>query len=224
MKNGFVYINGKKGEIHKNEEHNYHIIMKPGKSLNPKSLYDMGISKEDFGYSGRYQLEGYVLPLTDGYLKKMEKFKSVDKIIKMTDDSGIYDMEIIPHDPRYKWNKDNMGPLYIPEAGKTVKIDTLTLPLYRRIIDVYENNDLSVKNGKVYINGKETDTYTFKMNYYFMMGDNRSNSADSRFWGFVPEDHIVGKPIFIWMSIDKDKTIFTGKIRWDRIFKSANVQ
>ena len=96
--------------------------------------------------------------------------------------------------------------------------------MYRRVIDIYENNDLDVKNGKIFINGKETDKYTFKMNYYLMMGDNRSNSADSRYWGFVPEDHIVGKPIFIWMSMDKDKTIFTGKIRWNRLLKSANVK
>ncbi|HID16038.1 MAG TPA: signal peptidase I, partial [Candidatus Atribacteria bacterium] len=157
-------------------------------------------------------------------LNKIKKFKSVEKVIKMVEDSGVYDPEIIPHDPRYKWNKDNFGPLYIPEEGETVKIDTFTLPLYHRIIAVYENNDLAVKNGKVFINGKEADSYTFKMNYYLMMGDNRSNSADSRFWGFVPEDHVVGKPIFIWMSMDKDKTIFTGKIRWNRILRNANVK
>ncbi len=224
MKEGFIYINGEKGQVFENEEHAYHIVMKEGKTLNPKSLYDMGISKEDFSYSGRYGLEGYVLPLTKAYLKKIEKFKSVEKIIKMVDDSGAYNPEIIPHNPNYKWNKDNFGPLYIPEQGKTIKIDTFSLPLYERIIGVYEDNELSVKNGKIFINGKETDEYTFKMNYYFMMGDNRSNSADSRFWGLVPENHIVGKPIFIWMSIDKDKTIFTGKIRWNRIFKSANIK
>ena len=224
MRNGFIYINGKKGKIHKYEEHNYHIFMKPGKSLNPKSLYDMGVSKEDFGSSGMYRMEGYVLPLTDEYLNKIKKFKSVEKVVKMVEDSGVYDPDIIPHDPRYKWNKDNLGPLYIPEEGKTIKIDTLILPLYKRVIAVYENNKITIKDGKVFINGKQADTYTFKMNYYLMMGDNRSNSADSRFWGFVPEDHVVGKPIFIWMSMDKDKTIFTGKIRWNRLLKSANVK
>ncbi|NOZ33795.1 MAG: signal peptidase I [Chlorobi bacterium] len=224
MRKSFVYINGKKGKIHKFEEHNYHIIMKPGKSLNPKALYDMGISKEDFGYSGQYPVEGYVLPLTEEYLKKIEKFKSVKEVVKMVEDSGVYNPDIIPHSPNFKWNVDNLGPLYIPEKGRTIKIDTFNLPLYRRIIEVYEGNNLKVENGKIFINGKETGEYTFKMNYYLMMGDNRSNSADSRYWGFVPEDHIVGKPIFIWMSMDKDKTIFTGKIRWNRLLESANVK
>ncbi len=224
MRKGLVYINGKKGEIHKYEEHNYHIEMKPGKSLNPKTLYDMGISKEDFGYSRKYPVEGYVLPLTEEYKNKIEKFKSVKAVTKIVEDSGVYNPDIIPHSPNYKWNNDNIGPYWIPEAGKTIKIDTFNLPLYKRIIDVYENNDLVVKDGKIFINGKETDTYTFKMNYYLMMGDNRSNSADSRYWGLVPEDHIVGKPIFIWMSMDKDKTLFTGKIRWNRLLKSANVK
>ncbi len=99
------------------------------------------------------------------------------------------------------------------------------LPLYERAIRVYEGNDLKVKNGKIYINGKETNQYTFKMNYYWMMGDNRDNSADSRFWGFVPEDHIVGKPLFVWLSLDPDYGLFSGKIRWSRILKwVANIQ
>jgi len=223
IRKSLIFINGKKGAIHKYEEHNYHIEMKNGKSLNPKTLYDMGISKEDFGYSRQYPVEGYVLPLTEEYLNKITRFKSVKSVTKIIEDSGVYNPDIIPHDIHYKWNIDNMGPLWIPEAGKTIKIDTFNLPLYRRIIDVYENNNLKVENGKIYINGKETNEYTFKMNYYLMMGDNRSNSADSRYWGLVPEDHIVGKPIFIWMSMDKDKTLFTGKIRWNRLLKSANV-
>jgi signal peptidase I len=109
--------------------------------------------------------------------------------------------------------------LYIPEAGSTIQIDTGNISKYRRIIDVYEANDLEVKDGKIFINGQESDSYTFKMNYYFLLGDNRSNSADSRFWGFVPEDHVVGKPVFIWLSLDRDKTLFTGKIRFDRILR-----
>ncbi len=119
---------------------------------------------------------------------------------------------------KYAWNRDQFGPLWIPRKGATVKLTMENLPLYRRIIDVYEGNDLKVKDGKIYINGKETDTYTFKMDYYFMMGDNRDNSADSRFWGFVPEDHIVGTPLIIWMSIDKYAPAFK-KIRWNRLFK-----
>ena len=122
-----------------------------------------------------------------------------------------------PNDDRFDWNEDNFGPLWIPKQGATVALTTENLPLYRRIIRNYEGNDLEVRDGEIYINGAPADSYTFAMDYYFMMGDNRHNSADSRFWGFVPEDHVVGKPVFIGWSADKDKS-FPGKIRWNRIF------
>jgi signal peptidase I len=96
------------------------------------------------------------------------------------------------------------------------------LPLYERVIRNYELNDLKTENGKIFINGKEASQYTFKMNYYWMMGDNRHNSADSRYWGYVPEDHIVGKAVFVWFSMDKNKTLFDGKIRWNKLFRFVN--
>ena len=117
---------------------------------------------------------------------------------------------------------DNYGPVWIPKAGETIKLTADNLPIYRRAIEVFENNKLEVKNGKIFINGSETDSYTFKMNYYWMMGDNRHNSADSRYWGFVPEDHIVGKASLIIFSWDKDQKSFFKKIRWNRMFKSAS--
>ncbi|HXK74678.1 MAG TPA: signal peptidase I, partial [Bacteroidales bacterium] len=126
---------------------------------------------------------------------------------------------IFPHDPRYKWNKDNFGPFVIPQKGVTVTLNDSTLVLYDKIIRNYEKNKLTVKEGKNYINDIEATTYTFKMDYYFMMGDNRHNSADSRFWGVVPEDHIVGKTLFVWLSLDKFKSWGEGKIRWNRMFK-----
>ena len=135
----------------------------------------------------------------------------------MIADSGVYDPRIFPHSPNYTWNVDNFGPLVIPKAGMTINIDTTNIVLYDRIIGVYEHNDLKVQGDKVMINGKEAKTYTFKMGYYWMMGDNRHNSADSRFWGFVPEDHIVGKAVFVWMSL-KENTSFSNKFRWNRFF------
>jgi signal peptidase I len=130
---------------------------------------------------------------------------------------GEFAAHIFPYSRTYGWNEDNFGPLWIPVKGTTVKLDTSNLCLYDRIIDVYEDNDLRVEGKNIYINDKPSDSYTFKMDYYFMMGDNRHNSADSRYWGFVPEDHIVGKPKFIWLSLDKESSGLK-KIRFKRLF------
>lgn len=124
---------------------------------------------------------------------------------------------IFPHDIRnFPWNEDNFGPLVIPSAGKTVDLNEVSIALYRKIINTYEHNELIEKDGKFIINGQEATTYTFKQDYYWMMGDNRDNSADSRFWGFVPHDHVVGKAVFVWMSLDDQKGLFDGKIRWGK--------
>lgn len=122
---------------------------------------------------------------------------------------------VFPHDTaHFKWTEENFGPLYIPKKGVTVKLDESNIALYDRVIRVYEGNTLERKDGKFIINGQPADSYTFKMNYYWMMGDNRNNSLDSRFWGFVPEDHVVGKAWLIWMSYGE------GGIRWSRIFRN----
>jgi signal peptidase I len=134
--------------------------------------------------------------------------------------AGEYAPYIFPHDPGYRWNEDNFGPLWLPSKGATVKIDPSNICLYSQIIEIYEENELKITDSLIYINGKPADSYTFKMDYYWMMGDNRHDSADSRFWGFVPEDHIIGRPVLVWLSIDKEATGIK-KIRFKRFFKGA---
>jgi signal peptidase I len=135
----------------------------------------------------------------------------------MTMPKGQFEEYIFPFEPALRWNMDNFGPLVIPKKGATVILNPGNIGIYRRIISTYEGHTLEEKNGTFIIDGKPTDRYTFSMDYFFMMGDNRHNSADSRFWGFVPEDHIVGKAVFIWMSWDSNAS-FLGKIRWSRLF------
>jgi signal peptidase I len=128
-----------------------------------------------------------------------------------------YPTAIFPFAAQYNWTRDNLGPLWVPQKGATVALTLDNLPLYERIIAVYEHNELHVADSAIYINGVEAASYTFQMDYYFMMGDNRHNSLDSRYWGFVPEDHVVGAPAMIWLSIDKNKR-FPKNIRWGRLF------
>lgn len=146
----------------------------------------------------------YIVNLPNNKVEEFKKLDNVKSVEQMIEPAGEYNSRIIPHKPTYKWNNDNFGPLYIPKKGVTINIDTTNIVLYNRIIQIYEGNKMEIKADKIFINGVETKTYTFKMNYYFMMGDNRHNSADSRYWGYVPEDHIVGKPVFVWMSIKED--------------------
>ncbi|MFM7895147.1 MAG: signal peptidase I [Flavobacterium sp.] len=157
-------------------------------------------------------------------LKSDSRISSVKRQISKTAEDGIF-TDIQDGKPSLKnnWNRDNMGPIYIPEAGKTVALNKENLPLYKKIIGEYEGNDLKVNGDEIRINGQVATSYTFKQDYYWMMGDNRHNSLDSRYWGFVPADHIVGKPIFIWMSIDGiNDGIKNWSIRWDRLFTTVS--
>ena len=148
---------------------------------------------------------------------KASKMSVIKHIVVEPD--NLYDSSYYPVDMDNGWTRDNYGPIWIPKKGATITLSPMNVALYKRCIVNYEGNTLEQKGGKVYINGKEESTYTFKYDYYWMMGDNRHNSADSRSWGFVPEDHVVGKPIVVWLSIDKDRAWGDGRIRWDRLFK-----
>jgi len=157
-------------------------------------------------------------------LKSDSRISSVKRQISKTAEDGIFpDIQDGKPSVKNNWNRDNMGPIYIPEAGKTVTLNKENLPLYKKIIGEYEGNDLKVNGDEIRINGQVATSYTFKQDYYWMMGDNRHNSLDSRYWGFVPADHIVGKPIFIWMSIDGiNDGIKNWSIRWDRLFTTVS--
>ena len=157
------------------------------------------------------------VPLTEAMADELEKNKLVSDLEPIMMDKDFYLEDMFPHDSRFQWNLDYFGPIYIPRKGATIDIDLDNLPLYERIIDYYEANDLEVRDSVIYINGKPSSQYTFKMNYYWMMGDNRHRSLDSRFWGYVPEDHIVGKPRFVWLSLNQDKR-FPLNIRFRRMF------
>ncbi len=210
--NAQVYINGKASETPHFGQTNYYVKTN-GEPFNPERFEEMGIDYKESQISAY----DYSFTLTAEQAEDMKKWANVKEIhsqIRAIDD---YSNSVFPHDPKYKWNEDNFGPLIIPKKGWTVKLDSTTLPIYMRAISLYENNKFEQKGSDIFINGKKTDSYTFKMNYYWMMGDNRHNSLDSRFWGFVPEDHVVGKALFVWMSWDDNATFFS-KIRWSRIF------
>ncbi len=211
--NAQVYINGKP-EKNPEERQLKYFVKTNGSPINPKILQKYNITE---GGQIADNFNDYWFFLTKKNAGKLKSFSNVVDIHPIIATEGTWNTRIFPHDSLYQWNEDFFGPLYIPKKGATIKLTLNNLPLYRRVIDVYENNDLQVKNGIIYINGKPAQSYTFKMNYYFMMGDNRHNSADSRFWGFVPEDHVVGKVKFIWFSTDKDRDLFHA-IRWNRIF------
>jgi signal peptidase I len=188
-----------------------------GTGLNPNILYEKYDITEG-GY-GRNKNE-YNLTLTNESRDAIQNFTNVTSVKRQYEKGGIYADYIFPHDKNFKWNVDNFGPITVPAAGETVSITTENLSIYKDIIERYENNKLEVVAGEIYINDKVATTYTFAMDYFWMMGDNRHNSADSRFWGFVPENHVVGKALFVWMSWDKNAKGLN-KIRWNRLFSSV---
>ena len=214
IKDKVIYIDGVAMKQPKDVQFNYYVQLNQPV---PEALRrELDISTEDL--ARLYQTN--TLPLTQETYEKLKKnSKLVNKIevIKENNTMGIY-----PLNGNTGWTADNYGPVWIPKRGESAKLTLDNIAIYERPITAYEGNTLEIKDGKIFINGQESDSYTFKMDYFWMMGDNRHNSADSRYWGFVPEDHIVGKPLFVWLSLDKDRGWFDGKIRWDRLFRCVS--
>ncbi|MBK7711161.1 MAG: S26 family signal peptidase [Bacteroidales bacterium] len=211
IKGGSVFVNSKHIPENNTQQTTY-AVRTNGTIINPKAFERLAISIADQQqFTG-----GYILPLTKENSEKIAKFSNIVDVKPIYENDGEFDPFIFPYSETLKWNRDNFGPLWIPSKGATIKIDTSNICLYERIIDVYENNDLRIEGDKIFINNISVDKYTFKMDYYWMMGDNRHSSADSRSWGFVPEDHVVGKPKFIWLSINKEAKGLK-RIRFGRI-------
>ncbi len=205
-----LYINGV-AEEHRAGRQFIHIVQTTTPFSN--SQFEKLNITEAYGNGSTYQI-----PLSMEMADKVRQLPNVIAVTQYIAEGGTTDT--FPNDERYSWNPDNFGKLWIPKGGVTIDLSLENLPLYSRIIDQYEQNDLEVKGDKIFINKEEATTYTFKMDYFWMMGDNRHNSADSRFWGFVPEDHVVGRAAVIFLSLDANKS-FPASIRWNRVFKSV---
>ena len=208
IKNRIVYLDGKANKEPENVQYTYYVRLK--QSLPEELMEELGISMEDLT---SLNTVGY-LPLTKHAVEVLQGRKDLVESIRLNTDAN--ELEIYPLNGNKHWTRDNYGPVWIPKKGEKIALTMDNIAIYERPIKVYEGNNLEIKDGKILINGQEAKEYTFKMDYYWMMGDNRHNSADSRYWGFVPEDHIVGKPIFIWWSSDPDRHGISG-IRWSRL-------
>ncbi len=220
IKDGQVYINSMPQEVWPGVQNSYQVIT-TGQRINPVNLDKLGVNVSEIWFD--QQLPGYpALPLTEQMLETVKALPNVVSVNQNIDrwpaDYPDSDKTIFPFSPDYRWTRDNFGPLWIPSKGAEIELTIENLPLYERIITSYEGNELVVRDGKILINGEEAKSYIFSQDYYFMMGDNRHNSLDSRYWGFVPEDHVVGKPALIWLSLDGNKK-FPKNIRWRRFFK-----
>lgn len=209
IKDHIIYLDGKENKEPDYVQYTYYVKLK--QRIPDELMQELGITMEELM---SLNTNGY-MPLTKRVKEELLKRKDIVESIRLNTEAD--DKEIYPLNGNLHWTRDNYGPVWIPKKGDSIDLTLDNIAIYERPIKVYEGNDLQIKDGKIFINGKEAESYTFKMDYYWMMGDNRHNSADSRYWGFVPEDHIVGKPIFIWWSSDPDRGGFSG-IRWSRLF------
>lgn len=212
---GQVFVNGKANENAPRMQMIYHVKTKDGNGFDPKYLKEIDANMlQSLSNQGDFQMQ--IKEETVPVFKGMENVQTIEPIVQTR---GEFMDFIYPFRKEIPWNVDNYGPLYIPKAGDNIPLTQMNYWLYEKAIRDYEGNPtLKMENGKVYNNDKEITSYTFQRNYYFMMGDNRHFSADSRFWGMVPDDHIVGKAVFIWMSWDANESNVFKKVRWNRLF------
>ncbi|GLB50372.1 signal peptidase I [Neptunitalea lumnitzerae] len=218
IKDGYIYINGtrtKLGERAK-PQYSYTVYTKEGVRLSPDLMYQRYNVTDPMGQIGA---RAYVFKsLTEEVANTLSQNSGIDSVVRQIEPKGKYNPFVFPHTPTMPWNEDNFGPITLPKEGETITLTTDNLPLYEYLIKEYEGHELTVNGNTISIDNKETNTYTFGQDYYWMMGDNRHNSEDSRFWGFVPFDHILGKPVFVWFSYDSAG----GKVRWDRLFTTVD--
>lgn len=221
--NGYVHINGKLNDLPDRAklQFSYEVELKGG--LDPRSLLRYDITDGNGKMrDGKYFLSA----ASDEAIEKLRYHPSVKNIKRLVTPKGQQGSNIFPPQKNYGWNIDHFGPIYIPKAGVTTPITKDNIPLYKRIIEVYEGSEIGIDNtisyqgDQILLNGTPLTNYTFKQDYYWLMGDNRHNSFDARGWGYVPANHVVGKPVFIWMSFDKNKS-FPNNIRWDRVFTTV---
>lgn len=212
IKQHIIYLDGVANKEPDNVQYMYWVDTE--QDITEEMAHELGIALDDLGRPDKGM---YYLPLTQAMVTTLQQMKGIVKSVTL--DTHRYEDGIYPLNGGYHWDRDNYGPVWIPAKGQSIDLNMDNIAIYERPIAIYEGNQLEIKDNRIFINGQEASSYTFKLDYYWMMGDNRHNSADSRYWGFVPEDHIVGKPIFVWLSLDKDRGLFNGKIRWNRLFK-----
>jgi signal peptidase I len=210
--NGQVYINGKAEKNAPESQTDYRIVT-DAPNFNQQVFQDLNVKISE-------TTEGAVtIPYKN--VPKLRAYSGIKSVDPVDAPAGKWDSTVFPHNPHFTWNQDNFGPLVLPKRGYTVPLNDSTMALYRRAIELYEHNKVDTQGKDIIINGQKATSYTFKMNYYWMMGDNRHNSLDCRFWGYVPEDHIVGKAMITFFSTDSTQDIFH-RIRWNRILKPIN--
>ncbi len=220
-----IYINGQPIEDAEHVQYNY--IIPVSGPIAEEKWKQLGVRAEDRGQGPQEDPRSgglfYDVPLTAEAKAVVESWPEVSGPLVREGQSGLYDLSgVYPLGAPYGWTRTDMGEFWLPKKGMTLKVTPYNLHFYRRLIETYEGNKVELRDGKVYINGEPTEWYTFKMDYYWMEGDNRDRSLDSRYWGPVPEDHIVGSPMFVLISFDEERSLFDGKIRWNRILRSAN--